>query len=165
MKARTLIEKYKNLKGFKKKVNEEEMEQEVSPIKEAIKWLKEKKWSESNDEQSQAADQMKTLAESDDEEANKFMEYMDSCASKYEEMDQSSEEPKMAEEEDSEEEDSEEEDSEEVTEEEDSEEEDSEDEEDEMSEEDEESEESPEDEEEDDEDQEMQAEKYKKKNW
>lgn len=41
-------------------------------------------WSKDNESQKKAVAEMKKIAESDDEEGNKFMEYMDKMAEKYE---------------------------------------------------------------------------------
>ena len=97
--AKKLLERHKALKA-KTKIKEDmdapEAPAPVAPmtdpkVVESVKWLKENKWCENNDTQAVASNQMKTLAESDDVEANKFMEYMDDCSTKYGESEEESE--------------------------------------------------------------------------
>jgi Tfp pilus tip-associated adhesin PilY1 len=60
---------------------------EVAPEKQVfglVEQLKQTKWSEKNESQINACNQMMKLAEMDDKKANKFMEYMDEMSSKYE---------------------------------------------------------------------------------
>jgi hypothetical protein len=83
--AKSLLERHKKLKSSKRIKEDMDVAPEANPeIVEAVKWLKENNWSENNDMQASAADQMKSLSESDCEDSNKFMEYMDDAASKYE---------------------------------------------------------------------------------
>lgn len=59
------------------------MAEENFDTKKAIKDLVDTSWSGSNEEQGRASSLFKGLSFSDDPEANKFMKYMDDCASKY----------------------------------------------------------------------------------
>jgi hypothetical protein len=89
--AKKLLERHNKLKSKTKIKESEEDTAALAPaapqtdpkIVEAVKWLKESKWSESNETQGAACDQMKAIAESEDPESQKFMEYMDDCSSKY----------------------------------------------------------------------------------
>lgn len=94
--AKKLLERHKKLSNVRIKEDgmpasaeapeSEPVKPETDPkVVEAVKWLKEQKWSESNETQGAAAQQMKDLAESMDPEANKFMEYMDEMSCKYNE--------------------------------------------------------------------------------
>lgn len=94
--AKKLLERHKKLSNVRIKEDgmpasaeapeSEPVKPETDPkVVEAVKWLKEQKWSESNEIQGAAAQQMKDLAESMDPEANKFMEYMDEMSCKYNE--------------------------------------------------------------------------------
>lgn len=59
------------------------MAEEKFDVKKAIKDLVSSEWSGSNEEQGKAVSLFKGIAFSDDSESNKFMKYMDDCASKY----------------------------------------------------------------------------------
>ena len=82
--AKSILERYSKL-STKKVIleNEEPAVTVVNPIQESSTWLKETKWSESAELRVQAADHIKKIAESEDAEAVKFMEYLDKCTENY----------------------------------------------------------------------------------
>jgi hypothetical protein len=78
--AKNILEGYEALKKYKAKSESAEPNKEMQ---EALKWLRENNWSLDKDKKLEAVKIMEKMCESDDADAQNFMEYMDDACSNY----------------------------------------------------------------------------------